>query len=123
MNREAIASKVCFDARMLWHGGIGTYIRNLLPSLKAAFSSLQVIVHPKMLQTEKWLEDYDLILSSAPIYSIREQIDFFLKVPKVDLFFSPHYNIPLTFIRAKKRVVTIHDVFHLTPLSPLRWLL
>lgn len=114
-------NEICFDARMLWHGGIGTYIRNLLPGLRASSFQLRVIVHPKMIEKERWLQAYDLILSTASIYSIKEQIEFFLHVPKVDLFFSPHYNIPLAPLRAKKRVVTIHDVFHLAYSSQLRW--
>lgn len=113
--------EVCFDARMLWHGGIGTYIRNLLLGLKSSSFSIKVITAPDILKKEKWLEDYDLILSTASIYSVREQMDFFLRVPKVDLFFSPHYNIPLVPIKAAKRVVTIHDVFHLAYISSLRW--
>jgi len=113
--------EICFDARMLLHGGIGTYIRNLLPGLKRSSFYLRVIVHPTILKKEKWLQNYDLILSTAPIYSIKEQIEFFLRIPKVNIFFSPHYNVPLTPIRAHKRVVTIHDVFHLAHLSSLRW--
>ncbi|HLB52717.1 MAG TPA: glycosyltransferase family 1 protein, partial [Chlamydiales bacterium] len=34
-------------------------------------------------------------------------------IPSCDLFWSPHYNIPLLPIRAKKRVATIHDACHL----------
>jgi glycosyltransferase involved in cell wall biosynthesis len=49
----------------------------------------------------------------APIYSAQEQLEFPLKVPKCDLFWSPHYNVPVLPIRAKKRVVTIHDACHL----------
>jgi len=112
--------EVCIDARMLLLGGIGTYIRNLLPGLNAAFQ-LKLIVHPDIVEKEKWLQGYDLIFSSAGIYSIREQIELPMRIPHVDLFFSPHYNIPLAPIRAKRRVVTIHDVFHLAFGSHLQW--
>ncbi len=111
---------VCIDARMLLNGGIGTYIRNLLPGLKDAFR-LQVIVHPETVKKETWLQQYNLIFSSANIYSIREQIELPLRIPRVDLFFSPHYNIPVAPIRARKRAVTIHDVFHLAFASQLQW--
>jgi len=113
--------EICFDARMLFSGGIGTYIRNILPGLKEGVSRLRVIVHPNVLKTEGWLEAYDLILSSASIYSVQEQVELFLRIPKVDLFFSPHYNIPLLPIKAARRIVTIHDVFHLAYSANLRW--
>ncbi len=83
---------------MVGKGGIGTYLENILPFL------------------EKWC-DLKLLQSRAPIYSFREQADFLLKIPTCDLFWSPHFNAPLFPIRAKKRVVTIHDLFHLDCLS------
>lgn len=82
--------KALIDARMIRSGGIGTYIQNLLPHLSLEIAPLK-----------------------APIYSLREQLEFPWKIPACDLFFSPHFNVPLLPIRAKKRVVTIHDVFHL----------
>lgn len=78
------------DARMIRCGGIGTYIQNLLPYLSLEVAPLK-----------------------SPIYSLREQLEFPRKIPPCDLFFSPHFNVPLLPIRAKKRIVTIHDVFHL----------
>ena len=36
------------------------------------------------------------------------------KIPKdSDLFWSPQYNVPIFPIKAKKRVVTIHDVYQM----------
>jgi glycosyltransferase involved in cell wall biosynthesis len=106
---------------MLWNGGIGTYIRNLLLGLQASSFRIRAIVHPKMPDKEKWLQKCDLLFSKAPIYSVREQIELPFLIPRSDLFFSPHYNIPLVPIRARKRLVTIHDVFHLAHLSTLNW--
>ncbi|HEY4255016.1 MAG TPA: glycosyltransferase family 1 protein [Chlamydiales bacterium] len=113
--------ELCIDARMLSKGGIGTYIRNLLPGLKASSFRLKVLIHQEAIAKEKWLQEYDLIFVKAGIYSVQEQIELPLRIPSVDLFFSPHYNIPLAPIRAKKRVVTIHDVFHLAFSSTLSW--
>src|SRR5208282_2259408 len=51
---------------------------------------------------------------NAKIYSLKEQFVLPIKIPgSSDLFWSPHYNTPLLPIRAKRRVVTMHDVFHL----------
>lgn len=72
------------------HGGIGTYVRNLLPHLHL-----------------------ESIAMSSPIYSLKEQLEYPLRIPPCDLFWSPHFNVPLASTRAKKMVVTIHDLFHL----------
>jgi glycosyltransferase involved in cell wall biosynthesis len=69
---------------------------------------------------QAWCNGFEQVLFPFPIYSIKEQIAFPGKIPPCDLFFSPHYNIPLLPIRAKKRIVTIHDVFHLAFASTLR---
>ncbi|NGX26950.1 MAG: D-inositol 3-phosphate glycosyltransferase [Chlamydiae bacterium] len=75
---------------MIHHAGIGTYIRNLLPHLQ---------LHQVPLRSS--------------IYTLKEQIEFSRKIPPCDLFWSPHFNVPLFPIKAKKRIVTIHDVYHL----------
>ena len=82
------------DTRMLHHGGIGTYLRHLLPHLKNSFT-----LHS--------------ISCRSHIYSINEQLHLPFSIPKTDLFWSPHFNAPILPIRARKRVVTIHDVYHL----------
>ncbi len=98
---------------MMFHSGIGTYIRNLLPYLKEAFTALRVLA--PITFVDKWpdLAHFDLIPITAPLYSVQEQIRLPLNIPESDLFWTPHYNIPLPPIRAKKRIVTIHDVYHL----------
>ncbi len=103
--------RLCIDARMIRSSGIGTTLQHLIPLL--AQTSHEII-----LLGEKQGE---LPMSSrftSPIYSLSEQIQFPWKIPSCDVFWSPHYNAPLLPIRAKKRIVTIHDVCHLTyPLS------
>jgi len=105
--------EVCIDVRMAFSSGIGTYIRNIISGLQDGPFKLRLIADPRAI--EKWplLSKCDLISCSAPIYSIEEQIKLPFLIPRCDLFWSPHYNIPLGPIRAKKRMVTIHDVYHL----------
>lgn len=105
---------VCIDARLLRICGIGTYLENLLGVLRKAPLRWFVLVHKEQLSYMPWKNGLEPIVIKAPIYSAREQLELPLKIPKVDLFWSPHYNIPLFPIRAKKRLVTIHDVLHLT---------
>lgn len=99
----------CVDARMAFSSGIGTYIREIIPLLKENFR-IRLLVDQL---GHEWCKDFEQILCRAPIYSLREQWELPLKIPKVDLFWSPHYNTPLLPIRSRKRVVTVHDVCHL----------
>ena len=103
---------VVLDARLIGFFGIGTYLKNIIPHLKDYFR-LALIVNPKILSSESWLGGYDLIFCKDPVYSVSEQLRLPFLIPSFDLFWSPHYNIPILPIRAKKRLVTIHDVFHL----------
>lgn len=98
---------VCIDARMAQCSGIGTYIREIAPFLGGR---LILLVDQ---EGQSWCQGFEQIVWKAPIYSLREQWEYPLKVPPCDLFWSPHYNVPLLPIRAKKRVVTIHDTCHL----------
>ncbi len=114
--------EVCIDSRMALHSGIGTYIRNLLPYFNNAFTGLRVIAPISLM--EKWpeLQRYDLIPTKAPLYSIQEQLELPLRIPSCDVYLSPHYNIPLFPIRARKRITTIHDVCHLEYGDSLGWI-
>jgi len=111
--------EVCFDARMIFSGGIGTYIKNLILQLKSGNFKLRLLLDPSKLDRCPWLEGFDIIPCRSSIYSIQEQFELPFCIPKCDLFWSPHFNIPLFPIRAKKRLVTINDAFHLAFFSTL----
>ncbi len=53
-----------------------------------------------------------------PVYSTRELL-LPLAAPPADVFWSPHFNTPLLPVRARRRVVTVHDCFHLDHLGAL----
>ncbi len=97
------------DARMWRASGIGTYLQNLVPRL-APYFALRLVVHPDQVPH---LSSYDCQPEAAPIYSVREQWAIRRHVRRGDIFWSPHYNAPLAPVAARRRVVTIHDVFHL----------
>ncbi len=108
---------LCIDTRMAYSSGIGTYIRNLIPRLDPVFK-LTLLVDP-----QRPFPHSNAVPFEAPIYSMREQILFPFKIPCCDIFWSPNYNVPLLPIRAKKRIVTIHDAYHLAyPQSRLQHL-
>jgi glycosyltransferase involved in cell wall biosynthesis len=105
---------LCVDARMYRASGIGTYLQNLLPTLGESFE-LTLLGNPSDLAEVNGR----VIPTNIPIYSVAELLRFSSLVPRCDVFWSPHYNVPWLPVRAKARLVTIHDVFHLAHLSTL----
>ncbi len=105
--------EICIDARLILNSGIGTYLRNLLIRLKSAPFRITLILPKHAVAKLEWLSSFELIFSDLAIYSLQEQAALPFLVPRCDLFWSPHLNMPLFPIRAKRRLVTIHDVFPL----------
>ncbi|MCH9626880.1 MAG: D-inositol-3-phosphate glycosyltransferase [Chlamydiales bacterium] len=103
---------LCVDARLYHGSGIGTHLKAILPFL-TQFQLTLLVKGPLDYPTAK-----QVVMKSA-VYSLAEQLELPRKIPRCDLFWSPHFNIPLLPIRAKKRLVTVHDVFHLAHLSSL----
>jgi len=107
---------------MIEHAGIGVYLRSLLAHFKAAPFEISLILPEKSWHALPELHSFRPIFCTAPIYSLKEQIELPRLIPECDLFWSPHFNIPRLPIRAKKRVVTLCDLYHLDhnkALSPL----
>lgn len=104
--------KIVIDARMINHSGIGTYMKNLLNVL---VDDYQLILLGDANEIRKFVKsgNIQIIEFHSPIYSISEQLIYSLKIPNCDIFISPHYNIPLFPIRARKRIVIINDANHL----------
>lgn len=111
MGRKA---NITIDCRMIAHSGIGRYLENLLPAIVAEFRNLVLLGSESQLKGfSSGRGDVDIVEFNAPIYSIKEQIKFWNVIPNCNLFWSPHYNVPLLPVKAKNKIVTIHDVFHL----------
>lgn len=100
------------DARMLGASGIGTYLQNLIPPLAQAFD-VSLLGNPEELAKLSLSPSTKIIAAKTQIYTIKEQWELCSLVPACDIFWSPHYNIPLLPVLAHKRVVTIHDTYHL----------
>ncbi|MET3978612.1 glycosyltransferase involved in cell wall biosynthesis [Mucilaginibacter sp. UYP25] len=107
---------LCIDARMIQHSGIGMYLRMLLPIILPKYNSI-LLGDPALLSA--YSDSAKIISFLPPIYSISEQKQYRKLIPKCDLFWSPHYNVPLFVVQARKRVATIHDVFHLAFIKQL----
>ena len=119
------APSIVVDARMIASSGIGTYLRNTLPRIIAARPDWRYV----LLGDRERLaaagvtpaRNVELRDNGAPLYSIREQVAFArLPLRRADLFWAPHYNVPL--VATPRLVVTVHDVMHLTlPEYTRRW--
>ena len=106
--------RLSIDCRMWNSGGIGTYLRNLVPELITLLPNYKLFLlgnnqNLKTLEIEN--KNVEIIECNSPIYSILEQYELFRKIPKCDIFFSPQYNIPLLYRGIQ--VTTIHDIFHI----------
>jgi glycosyltransferase involved in cell wall biosynthesis len=109
---------VCIDARLISAPGIGTYLKNLLFQFEnTPWKWVALVGRENETRIPKYVTP---IFLTSKIYSIQEQIELSLKIPNVDLFWSPHYNVPCLPIRARKRLASIHDAFHLAYASALR---
>lgn len=97
---------------MIHHSGIGTYLKNLLPLIKDQYDTV-LLGAAADFEKFSWAKNIELIETASPIYSLKEQFELPRNIPPSDCFWSPHYNIPLRLIKARKRLVTVHDVFHL----------
>jgi len=115
-----LKKKITIDARMLYSSGIGTYIFNVLSGLietmpEISFEVLLSSADINSLRGAKLLgySNVKAIEIIANIYTISEQFELYYKVRNTNLFWSPHYNVPLFLSKNIKRLVTIHDVYHL----------
>ena len=111
--------KLVIDVRMINASGIGRYLKNVLPGIVSEFSQVVVLGNKDEIVQFEWASKVEIVNFNAKIYSVKEQILYPFLIPRCDVFWSPHFNFPFLPFRAKKRVVTIHDVFHLSGKFPI----
>jgi glycosyltransferase involved in cell wall biosynthesis len=101
--------RITIDARLFHSGGIGVYLKGVLQALEEEGKySLYCLCRP---QDAAYFRNPIIVKSS--IFSWQEQYEIPSRIPKCDLFFAPHFNIPLAPIKAKRRITTLFDAFHL----------
>ncbi|WP_419213233.1 glycosyltransferase family 4 protein [Maribacter sp. X9] len=123
MKIDQSKKKIVIDARMINSSGIGVYLKNILPSIIDNFHVV-LLGNKKELSNFPWSDKVSIIEFSAKIYSILEQILYPFVIPKTELVWFPHYNIPFFYTSSKKILTTIHDVNHLAnkkDLSYIKW--
>jgi len=106
--------KITLDARMYNYSGIGRYIKFLL-SFLPEFYELELLAYEGEIKDDK----LKIIPVKSRIYSPFEQIELKQKIKKTDIYWTPHFNVPILNIPARYRITTIHDVCHLTEHSDL----
>lgn len=110
--------KICIDCRM-WgdkFGGIGRYVKEIvLNMLDKNDWKFILLVSSEEIKDEisQMFPTCSFRLLSASIFSLKEQFLLWKSIPQCDLFWSPYMNVPFLPCKAKYRVVTLHDVFHL----------
>lgn len=104
---------VVIDARMIQNSGIGRYLRQVMHGIqKDPRFRVTLLGSPSHLRPYVTSDGrIDMHPCEAPLYSFREQLQVPFQIPKCDLFFGPHYVIPLLY--RGPMVVTIYDVIHL----------
>lgn len=102
--------RVALDLRLIHSGEIGVYLTGLLEGFASLGAPIQwTFIGPRAevpsaLKVSEWIE-FD-----APLDSL-EQWRHYPRLPPVDLFHYPNYNLPLA--RARRRVVTAYDLLPL----------
>ena len=64
----------------------------------------------------------EYVLVKSEIYSLRELFEIPFKIPRCNVFWTPHFNSPVFPTKAKRRLTTIHDVYHLAHLKKFSFL-
>lgn len=115
---------ITIDCRFVNHSGLGRYTRELVSRLvKNQQNKFTLIISKKEINDEFMqqcsLSNVVFRYCSAEMYSIKEQLQMPVIVPKCDIFWAPHYNAPILPLRAKKKIVTIHDMGHVAVIDGL----
>jgi glycosyltransferase involved in cell wall biosynthesis len=105
---------VGLDARKLWDGGIGTYIRELLTQLAATPDGPELVglIDPEDLGAVRWPGSVREIPVRASKYGLNEhwEVPRAAREAGVELLHEPHFTLPLGW--SGRSVVTIHDLTH-----------
>lgn len=96
------------DARKAFDSGIGTYIRNLIPFLKQEFEV-------SLIGDKEELSSFDcrVFPMENNTYSVADLHKPSLLAGKCDVFWTPHFNFPILPPRAKLKIASVHDLYHL----------
>lgn len=106
--------RLTIDSRLISGSGIGVYIQNLLKSpLLRDFEIELLVQQPDIAFAKNIFPSAKVKEYNAKIYSIKELVLNPLKTFNTNIFWSPHYNIPILNFASDLKIATVHDVYHL----------
>jgi glycosyltransferase involved in cell wall biosynthesis len=108
---------VVVDARMIASSGLGRYIRSALKALASEGARIVALGDPSRIREACDGLGIEALAFGVPTYDPREQFALAAAVPRCGLFFSPHVTTTAFPVRARRRVTTVHDDFHLSDVS------
>jgi glycosyltransferase involved in cell wall biosynthesis len=108
------STTLLIDGRFIGHSGLGRYTQSMIAELVNFDLEITVIINDEN-QKAKLPNDLRTILFEAKPFKPKEQFEFFKIKKKFDIFWSPHFNIPMLKKLGNKEYVTFHDF---TPLRP-----
>ncbi len=105
---------IMIDARMVLLSGIGRHTRSVIKALREEKFRQTLLILPSSKLEPLHGSDTETKYFSIPPYNPLEQLFLPIIAPQSDIFFSPHFSTTALPLKAQRRVVTIHDVFHLS---------
>ncbi|MCH9624876.1 MAG: D-inositol-3-phosphate glycosyltransferase [Chlamydiales bacterium] len=112
-------TQICVDARLYTASGIGTFLQTALKALALEKRFALTVLCRKQDMSQLAPLGAQLVPMNSWIYTVREQLEYVSKIPSCSVFWSPHYNVPLLPIKAKKRLATLCDVYPLAHFNTL----
>ncbi|MBF0518561.1 MAG: glycosyltransferase family 4 protein [Nitrospirae bacterium] len=113
---------VSIDVRLIGSSGIGRYISCLLKAISnrddinLTFIGDRGKIYPLLSNPES----HRIIHYTDSVFTMSEQLYMLSMLPpECNLFFAPHFNVPIYPFKTIKRVVTIHDMFLLAHFNTL----
>lgn len=107
--------RVVIDARLARGSGHRTYLGNVIPRIArlAPDWRFTVLGDAAVAEAPFWtgVPNIDVDSFDAPLYGVREQLEPLIRWGGADLYWVPHYNVPV--LRRGRTVVTVHDMAHL----------
>lgn len=101
--------RITIDARFYNASGLGSYLKGVIGALEK-FRGYKLYC---LCSKEESFNFENPIVMNSRCFTLQEQFEFRDKIPPCELFFAPHFNIPIFPIKAKKRLTTLCDAYHL----------
>jgi len=97
---------------MIENAGIGRFLKQLLVGLtRDERFRVTLVGRPERLGAYANDRQVAIVSCAAPLYSLREQIELPVRIPRCDLLYVPHYVIPLLY--RGPLVAAVNDLIHL----------